>query len=140
MNRNAESVPPIDQHVTFIYTADLERLVGFYEKVVGLSLVLDQGNCRIYRVVAESFLGICRASKERPEESGGIILTFVTQEVSAWHQRLVAADIPVDGEPRVNPNYRIEHFFAWDPDGRSIEFQRFLSPQWPAVGSDVALP
>ena len=135
MSKSLESAPPIDQHVTFVYSANFEEVIRFYEQSLALSLVLDQGACRIYRVAGEAFLGVCRASDNRPAEPTGIILTFVTQELQAWHKRLVAAGVQVDGEPRENPRYRIEHFFAHDPDGRSIEFQRFLSPEWPAVGS-----
>ena len=39
------------------------------------------------------------------------------------HQRLTGyAEHP----PRENPDYRIYHFFARDPEGRSLEFQSFL--------------
>jgi catechol 2,3-dioxygenase-like lactoylglutathione lyase family enzyme len=135
MSKAAVSAPSIDQHVTFVYSAKFEETVRFYEQTLGLSLVLDQGACRIYRVAAEAFLGICRSSENRPAPPGGVILTFVTHELPAWHQRLVAAGAQVDGEPRENSRYRIVHFFVHDPDGRSIEFQRFLSPEWPDVGS-----
>ncbi|NIQ07613.1 MAG: hypothetical protein GWO20_18420 [Candidatus Korarchaeota archaeon] len=30
------------------------------------------------------------------------------------------------GEPKVNEKYQIYHFFAEDPEGRTIEFQHFL--------------
>ena len=135
MSRTGEPLPSIDQHVTFVYSDKFEETARFYGETLGLALVLDQGACHIYRVAAEAFLGVCSASDTRPAEPGGVILTFVTQELSDWHRRLINAGIPVDGEPRENPLYKIEHFFADDPDGRSVEFQRFLSPEWPNVGA-----
>jgi len=54
------AVPTIDQQITFLYARDLARSAAFYEDILGLPLVLDQGGCRIYRVVGESFLGICQ--------------------------------------------------------------------------------
>ncbi len=39
--------PRIEQQVTFLYTDDFEKTTMFYEEVVGLELVLDQGACRI---------------------------------------------------------------------------------------------
>ena len=41
---------PVDAQITFLPVADLNRSAGFYEEALGLSLVVDQGTCRIYRV------------------------------------------------------------------------------------------
>ena len=46
---------PFDQQVTFLYTADLQATLDFYENTLGLPLVLDQGGCRIYGVAANAF-------------------------------------------------------------------------------------
>jgi len=53
--------PSIEQQVTFLYTHDLLKTVHFYEDMMGLSLVLDQGGCRIYDVCGSGFLGICQS-------------------------------------------------------------------------------
>ena len=42
--------------------------------------------------------------------------------------------MPLEGPPKVNPTYDIYNFFARDPDGHLVEFQRFLDPAWPAPG------
>ena len=77
---------PIDAQITFCYTRDLPRTARFYEEVVGLRLVLDQGGCRIYRTAAGAYLGFCgRDDADRP---AGVILTLVTDGVDAWHARL----------------------------------------------------
>ncbi|MCP4415534.1 MAG: VOC family protein, partial [Chloroflexi bacterium] len=36
--------PPIEQQVTFLHAQDLAETAVFYEKILGLKLVLDQGN------------------------------------------------------------------------------------------------
>ena len=52
---------PIDAQITFIYTSDLESSARFYEAVLGLPLAVDQGSCRIYRVLdGRAYLGICQ--------------------------------------------------------------------------------
>ena len=48
--------PTIDQQVTFLYCQDLAKTAQFYEEVLGLTLVLDQGSCRIYRVTGSAFV------------------------------------------------------------------------------------
>ena len=42
---------PIDSQITFVYSRDLARSSRFYEEVLGFPLAVDQGGCRIYRVL-----------------------------------------------------------------------------------------
>ncbi len=117
----------IHQQITFLMVRDLEATAHFYQALLGLPLALDQGSCRIYRVVGDAYVGFC----ERPEatgSTGNVILTLVTPEVDAWHQRLQGLGVAFDKPPEVNPVYGIYHCFARDPDGYLVEIQRFLEP------------
>ena len=117
------------QHVTFLYVRDLERSLTFYHTVIGLELVLEQPGCRILRIVGTSFLGLCESERD---PAGSLILTFVPADLSETYEALVSAGLTCDGPPRYNERYDIEHFFAQDPDGYRLEFQRFCSPDWPS--------
>lgn len=123
--------PPIDQQVTFLYTRDLAATARFYEQVLGLPLVLDQGSCRIYRVSGDAFLGFCQR-ETAPEQPQGIIITFATRQVDAWHEHLAAQGIVFERPPALNPDYNIYHCFLRDPNGYLLEIQQFLDPAWPA--------
>lgn len=115
--------------ITFLGTHDLAATDRFYRRTLGLTLVLDQGTCRIYRAGAsDAYLGFCRhlAVTDRP----GLILTLVVDDVDGWHRRLVATGAPVDAEPAHNPRYGIRHFFLRDPSGYRVEIQRFDDPGW----------
>lgn len=120
--------------IAFLPTRDLEAAHEFWHGRIGLELVLDQGVCRIYRAASGGFLGFCRSS-EPPEPAGRVVLTLVTDDVEAWHRRLVADGVRTDGEPRLNERFRIFHFFAEAPDGYRLEVQRFEDPRWPGVSS-----
>jgi catechol 2,3-dioxygenase-like lactoylglutathione lyase family enzyme len=122
--------PPIDQQVSFIYTRDLARSARFYAEVLGLEPVLDQGACRIFRVAEGGFLGVC-TNPARAIVPEGFTLTFVTPEVDAWHDRLAEHGVSIEAPPAENTRFRIYNFFARDPDGYLLEFQRFLDPRWP---------
>jgi catechol 2,3-dioxygenase-like lactoylglutathione lyase family enzyme len=115
--------------ITFCYTRDLKTTSEFYEKVLGLELALDQGGCRIYRTAASSYLGFCERATEG--DRAGIILTLVTDDVDGWHERLLEQGVPVEHDPRHNPEYMIYHFFFRDPNGYMLEIQRFENPKWP---------
>ncbi len=122
--------PTIDQQVTFLYTRNLTATAHFYETVLGLPLVLDQGSCRIYEVSRDGYLGFCERA-ETPEQPLGIIFTIATREVDAWYQYLSDQGIAFEKPPILNPDYNIYHCFLRDPNGYLLEIQQFLDPAWP---------
>lgn len=128
--------PPIHQQVTFLYTRDLPATAHFYETIMGLTLVLDQGDCRIYRASRDGYLGFCKRAAT-PERPTGIILTLATPEVDEWYQYLSEQGIVFEKAPTFNPEYNIYHCFLRDPNGYLIEIQRFFDPSWPG-GSQAA--
>jgi catechol 2,3-dioxygenase-like lactoylglutathione lyase family enzyme len=123
--------PPIDQSVVWVYTEDLEATSRFYGTMLGLSVVLDQGGCQIFRMGASGFLGVCRVRPGRQVEPKGVVITFVTPDVDAWHRHLLEHGVQPEGPPENKPAFNIYGFFARDPNGYLLEFQRFLNPAWP---------
>lgn len=121
--------PTIDQQITFLYTRDLAATARFYEEVLGLTLVVDQGDCRIYRTSPDSYLGFCQR-QAAPQEPLGVILTLVTAEVDAWYQYLSERGTSFEKPPALNPKYGIYHCFLRDPNGYLIEIQRFTDRSW----------
>jgi GNAT superfamily N-acetyltransferase/catechol 2,3-dioxygenase-like lactoylglutathione lyase family enzyme len=120
------SKDPFDQAVTFLYTSDLIATSQFYEEILELPLVRDQAVCRIYKASPNGYLGFC-THLEAPS-SQGIILTLVTESVDTWHDLLLTKDVEITKPPTHNPKYQIYHFFFKDPNGYTLEIQRFDKP------------
>ena len=118
---------PIEQQITFLYAGDLDATARFYERVLGLPLARDQGDCRIYRVSSDGYIGFCRRD-DAPDQPAGVILTLVTDEVDAWYERLRAEGVVFEKPPAENPKYGIYHCFLRDLNGYLIEIQRFHEP------------
>lgn len=112
------------QQITFLYTPDLASSAYFYEQILGFSLWLDQGLCRIYQVTASSYLGICQ--RDDLPQTQTLIFCLVTDEVDAWYQKLTERGVRFEKTPQVNPSYNIYHCFFRDPNGYLFEIQRFL--------------
>jgi catechol 2,3-dioxygenase-like lactoylglutathione lyase family enzyme len=123
-----QPVASIDAQITFCYTRDLASTARFYEEVIGLPLVLDQGGCRIYRTTGEAYIGFCE--RDTAQEPRGVILTLVANDVDGWHALLVERGIEFEKPPAHNPEYRIYHCFLRDPNGYLIEIQRFDDAGW----------
>lgn len=131
--------PALDQLVAFCYVPDLDATDAFYGGVLGLPLVLDQGQCRIYRVAADAFLGFCSATANIPAAiAQGVILTFVvdaSEQVDQWAAYLLDrnAEEWIEQGPTLNERFSIYHLFLKDPTGYLVEIQSFLDPTWPRV-------
>ncbi len=123
------AAPPFVQQITWVYTYDLARTARFYAETMGLAMVLDQGSCRVFRVSATSFVGVCQRP-DRDVEPKGVILTVLTPDLAAWHERLVAAGADVVGPPTYSERYQAQAFVCRDPEGYRIEFQWFTDPRW----------
>ena len=108
--------------IIFLRTRDIAVIRDFYINEVGMSLWLDQGGCIILRH-GNFLLGFCDG--ENAETEGCITFFYETEsEVDTMHTRF--QDTALD-RPRVNERYNIYNFFARDPEGRTIEFQKFLN-------------
>jgi len=121
---------PIDSQITFLYTTDLEKSAHFYSEILGLTLAVDQGLCRIYHVTGRKvYVGICEHAKI-PVNTDSIIYTFVTQDVDAWYDQITSQGWECEDAPRLNETYNIYHFFVKDPSGYRLEIQRFAEANW----------
>lgn len=128
------TLSPLEEQITFLYTRNLSSTARFYEEILGLELVLDQGDCRVYRITGKAYVGFCQRA-DAPEQPQGILLTLVTDDVDGWFEHLRDQGVPFDKEPALNPRYNIYHAFLRDPNGYVIEIQRFLDPDWAGGGS-----
>ena len=118
--------------MTFLTVENLERTKKFYEEVLKLKLVMDQGACLVFRVCMGSYVGFCDKLSviEETKEASKMIFTFVVEtkeEVDEIFGQLKKNKAEIVSEPQENPNYPIYNFFFKDPDGHLLEGQAFTS-------------
>lgn len=119
----------ISSQITFLKTGNLEETHHFYQNILGFPLALDQGSCRIYRVLKNGFIGFC-LKPDFANDDLDIILTIVTPNVDAWYTKLSHDGVDFIKIPQLNRKYKIYHCFFRDPNGYLIEIQSFLDPRW----------
>ncbi len=126
--------PKILQQVTFLHTRNLGETAVFYEQVLGLERVLDQGVCLIFATGGDAFLGFCESAGSRlgaGETADPVILTLVSEDVDQWYDYLRNLNVPVEKPPTLNEKFNIYHLFLRDPNDYLLEIQTFLDPSWP---------
>lgn len=112
-------------NIVFFGTDDLEATHLFYTKSLHLHLERDQGLCRIYRVPGGGGLGFC-SHMPVVHQPKSPILTLITEDVNAVYDQLKKAHLEVEHPPQKNERFGIYHFFLRDPNGYSVEVQKFL--------------
>jgi catechol 2,3-dioxygenase-like lactoylglutathione lyase family enzyme len=118
----------VDATIVFFRTTDLDATSHFYGEILGLPLVLDQGQCRIYRSSRDGFVGFCRGQEAVSGRQA--VVTLVSDDVDGWAERIQAAGITLERSPTHNDEYKIYHLFVRDPNGILVEVQRFDDPHW----------
>ena len=79
------------------------------------------GRLRVFQF-GNMLIGFCQ--REGNPDTGALVTFFYDDraEVDKMYGELISS---AKDKPKDNPNYRIYHFYATDPEGRPIEFQYF---------------
>ena len=122
--------PPnkIELAITFIYFHDLPRAMAFYENVLGLELVIDQGWSKIYKISAGAHVGLVdqAVGMHRANEVKPVQLCIRVADVDAWHAWITRCDVQGLTVPKSNSQLGIRAFVFNDPEGYQIEVQSVL--------------
>ncbi|MAU00743.1 MAG: bleomycin resistance protein [Anaerolineaceae bacterium] len=125
----------IASQITFLYYKDLAAAQQFYEGILGLETVEDQGWAKIYRVNGTAFVGLVDEAHGslKAQLENAVMLTFVVDDVPGWYKYLRENGVTIRQEYGRSESIQIEYFFAEDPGGYVLEFERFLKPEVAAV-------
>ncbi len=116
--------------VVFFYYKDLAPAREFYEDTLGFEKYFDLSWVMIFRITDQSSVGIVLEGRGFHPTSGTrpVMLSIVTDDIEAWHDRLQAAQVPFisDLEPpspiENEDDAPIRGFIVADPGGYTIEF------------------
>jgi predicted enzyme related to lactoylglutathione lyase len=113
------------EFITFLGTKDLKKTSNFYLNIIGLTLYKDQDVCLIFNINNQSKIGFCNHMAVIHNDKSPII-TFVTEKVDEIYNRLIKLGLDITEKPKLNEKFKIYHFFFKDPNGYTIEIQKFL--------------
>ncbi|MFN3971261.1 MAG: VOC family protein [Gemmobacter sp.] len=117
--------------ITFVYVRDLAGAAAFYEGVLGLTLAIDQGWSRIYRICGAAHLGLVDEARGMHRAQAGdkpVQICLRVPDAAAWHRYATALDLPALSGLRENAALGIRAFTFEDPEGYQIEIQTPTRP------------
>ena len=116
--------------ITFLYYRDLASAMRFYEDVLGLTLAIDQGWCKIYRLCPGAHVGLVDEARgmHKWAETRPVQLCLRVADVDAWYA--YAQEMALHNLSRlfVNDQLGIRAFVFDDPEGYQIEIQTATRP------------
>jgi len=115
--------------ITWLYYKDLLAMQNFYQDVIGLEVVADQGWTKIFKVSDTGFLGIVDSKRGMHSfsEKKAVNVGFVIDSIEPWFEYakknmlfdLYEENLGVDAEARY------KSFVGFCPEGYFLEFDSF---------------
>lgn len=111
--------------ITFIYCRDLPRAMRFYEEILGLPLVIDQGWSKIYRLCPGAHVGLVDETRgmHRWAPVKPVQLCIRVPSVDDWYAWAQANALENLSKLFQNDALGIRAFVFTDPEGYQIEIQ-----------------
>lgn len=116
--------------ITFFYYRDLPAAMLFYEDIMGLPLVIDQGWCKIYEICPGAHVGLVDETRgmNKWTELKPVQLCIRVSQVNDWYAYAQSKTLSNLSKLFVNDELGIQAFVFSDPEGYQIEIQSATRP------------
>jgi catechol 2,3-dioxygenase-like lactoylglutathione lyase family enzyme len=107
---------------------DLDAARDFYTKKLGLKIQSDSDSMVVLEIVGDSKLVLRDLSKStyQPTTPKSVALAFLTEDLQAWYDHLLAQKVTIKYPLKVKPGGPHDGFVAVDPEGYLLEFETFF--------------
>ncbi len=116
--------------ITWLYHKDLLKIQNFYEDVLGLDLVADQGWTKIYKGSSTGFIGLVdeRRGMRDYADKKAVNMSFVLEDVEGWYNYVDAEEVmPIRNNGlSTGPDNMYKAFVAFGPELYYYEFDQFM--------------
>ena len=115
--------------VFWLYYNDLEPLERFYEELLGVDLLVDQGWAKVYEASRSGFIGLVDGARGLHSATGekGVTISLFTSDVDAWFERVEELGTVELRTPEItDESERVRVFVGYDPAGYFLEWDTFL--------------
>lgn len=129
----SENVPSglgFNGSITWLYYKDVLAMQHFYEEVLGLELVADQGWTKIYQLSDYGFIGLVDEARGMHDfsEEKAVTVSYLVEDVKGWYEYVKKQEVFElrTGKFETGPEEKYNAFVGYDPAGYFMEFDKFL--------------
>jgi catechol-2,3-dioxygenase len=117
--------------VTWTYYQDMQEAEKFYEEIMGLRLIVDQGWAKVYQVSETGYIGLVdeRRGMHTFSETKAVNISFLVEDVEGWFDYVRTKNaFPLRQDSlEIGPEGKFKGFVGFDPGGYYLEFDQFFT-------------
>lgn len=124
--------------VLWLYYDDIPAMESFYEDLLGVDLLVDQGWAKVYEASRTGFVGLVDGERglHSATEEKAVTVSFFTSDVAAWLERAQKQELSLRTPDLTDESGRVSVFVGYDPEGYFLEWDTFLDVE----GNETLLP
>jgi len=115
--------------ITWLYYKDMVAMENFYQEVMGLTRVADQGWAKIYKGSESGYVGLVdeRRGMHSFTEKKAVNVSFIINDLDGWFKYVKGNQSFTLREDSVStgPESKYRAFVGYDPEGYYFEFDTF---------------
>jgi len=119
----------IHSTITWLYHLDLLAMQNFYQDMIGLQLVADQGWTKIFQVSNTGFLALVdeKRGMHSYTKKKAVNVGFVLDDLEGWFAYTCKNELfeLYEEKLEIGPETRYKAFVGFCPEGYYLEFDRF---------------
>ena len=119
----------VQGNVIWLYYKDLAEAQRFYQDVLELNLLVDQGFAKVYSSSKTGFIGLVDEAQglHRFTEKKSVTVSFFTDDVQKWYRHLLEIKVKFHTPSIMIESDAVEVLVVYDVGGYYVEFDRFLN-------------
>jgi catechol 2,3-dioxygenase-like lactoylglutathione lyase family enzyme len=117
----------IQANIIWLYYRDLERAQKFYEDVLGLKLITDQGFAKVYACSSTGYIGLVDESQglHRFSDEKAVTVSFISSQIDEWYTYLTEQGLEMREVLSNGETIPVRAFVTYDIAGYFLEFDFF---------------
>ncbi len=114
--------------VLWLYYDDIPGASAFYEALLSVDLMVDQGWAKVYPASNTGYIGLVDGARglHQATDEKAVTVSFFTSEVESWFYRAKEQAVPLRTPDLTDESGRVSVFVAYDPEGYFLEWDTFL--------------
>jgi catechol 2,3-dioxygenase-like lactoylglutathione lyase family enzyme len=117
----------IQANIIWLYYRDLDRAQTFYEDVLGLELITDQGFAKVYASSLTGYIGLVDESQglHRFSDEKAVTVSFISSQIDEWYTYLKEEGLKMREALSNGETIPVRAFVTCDTAGYFLEFDWF---------------
>lgn len=115
--------------ITWLYYKDLLAMQNFYQDVLGLEQIVDQGWTKIYKASDTGFIGLVdeKRGMHKFTEKKAVNVSFIIDDIQGWFDYVKKNKVFELGSEALSTGdeKKYQAFVGYDPEGYFMEFDIF---------------